>query len=679
MRIRSVSIQNFGSIKELEFSFENLGLTLLSGVSGSGKSTVMDAVKWGLFGDTAKDLAADDVKSWGTEEPTQVSVEIDYGAEDWTVTRIRGKAAQNDVYFTLPTEPDEKRRGKDAVDTQKILDQKLCINGELFDLTSYFSQWSAADSFFTAKAVQRRETLEKICDMSLAVTLAEKSSEHRKLTKKQLETTEADYQKYQGAYEQSLAQKASVERLAAGWADRNMMEVAALENKCSQWEQDQVREAAAIKAQTDAWEIKRGITLSQLAAKNEAFESDNLAQIEALELKGQQLIQERLKLDDTEQLEYQISDLRDDYYRNENARKILGEMLADSKSRLSQSEREKRKHEQASDVCPSCDRPGAKANHELQIEALDAEIRTGTAQVATFTKETKELESLITEQLELIEAMRCACRDVELKRQRLESEFSNYLNSMALLSEQENPHIVQIELEQAKVNPFLSMAEGLTKRLNPYTQFLNATRSQSNPHYPHLLKLDEDSTTLAKEIKVKHQAVNSLKQRVAQLTCIYDLSFSLRGALLRTSVAQLEQETNSALETYFDGEFRVKLELDADKLGVQIFRNGHNCAFKQLSGGQRRMLTLCLWSSLRKLALNKAGVSVSLLMLDECLNGLDEGLKIKAFRMLEALESEHETVILIEHSESIKECFNNRFEVELVGDHSQVTHVSSSS
>jgi DNA repair exonuclease SbcCD ATPase subunit len=64
MRILSCQAQNFGSYKELNLDLADIGLSLVYGRTGSGKSTLPDVVAWTLFGTTAKDGAADDVRSW---------------------------------------------------------------------------------------------------------------------------------------------------------------------------------------------------------------------------------------------------------------------------------------------------------------------------------------------------------------------------------------------------------------------------------------------------------------------------------------------------------------------------------------------------------------------------------------------------------------------------------------
>jgi len=59
VKILSCVLENFASYERLEFDFSPQGLTLIEGPTGSGKSTLCDAIPWILFGRTAKDGALD--------------------------------------------------------------------------------------------------------------------------------------------------------------------------------------------------------------------------------------------------------------------------------------------------------------------------------------------------------------------------------------------------------------------------------------------------------------------------------------------------------------------------------------------------------------------------------------------------------------------------------------------
>lgn len=208
MIILQASGRNFQSYQEIDFDYSGIGLALVSGPTGAGKSTLLDLVPWALYGVTSKEGSSDDVRPWGEVGPT--SGEVTIGLLDVTLVVTRTRApGKNDLYWIEYSEGfvSNQLRGKDLTDTQRLLDARLGVNSELFILSSYMTQFSKADGFFVASAKDRRKVLEKISDQSFAVNLGEKTSEARKVLKKELADEQAHRTKLQGqlaAFEESL-------------------------------------------------------------------------------------------------------------------------------------------------------------------------------------------------------------------------------------------------------------------------------------------------------------------------------------------------------------------------------------------------------------------------------------------------------------------------------------------
>lgn len=181
MKILSASVTNFGSYSQLDLDFKQKGLVLISGPTGSGKSTLCDIIPWVLFGRTSKNGAVDEVINWNARTPTKGTVELVLSnGHGIKVTRIRGSKA-NDLYFCRPLGPDfSDVRGKDLTDTQKLLNQVLGINPDLYLAGAYFHEFSQTAAFFTATASNRRVITEQLVDLSLATKLNKDLTEYKK-------------------------------------------------------------------------------------------------------------------------------------------------------------------------------------------------------------------------------------------------------------------------------------------------------------------------------------------------------------------------------------------------------------------------------------------------------------------------------------------------------------------
>lgn len=169
MKILSINLENFGSYKNLNLDVSDQGLTLIHGKTGSGKSTIMDAVLWTLFGTTAKNGNADDVRPWNQPEPTSGVVTIQNNRETITITRKRGPG-KNELHYSVGLEGIPKR-GKDIPETQKLIENVLGFNASLYQTAAYYHELSPSASFFSSTAKHRRELFERIVDLSLPTKL----------------------------------------------------------------------------------------------------------------------------------------------------------------------------------------------------------------------------------------------------------------------------------------------------------------------------------------------------------------------------------------------------------------------------------------------------------------------------------------------------------------------------
>lgn len=238
MRLLRCWVNNFGSYGSFDIDFSNQGLALICGKTGSGKSTIPDVPSWILYGRTAKDGNADDVKSWFATEPTEgtISVELNAG-ETIDVTRIRGiKAGTNDLFWIESKESEGSPiRGKDLVETQKLLETRLGVSFEAYISGSYYHEFSPVGLFFSTSAKQRRQVFEGLANMATAITLAEKSSLAKKRLKADLRSIQSERDKLAGTAEH-IEENIKVFKEKSETFEKDKKEkIATLEKKDQEW------------------------------------------------------------------------------------------------------------------------------------------------------------------------------------------------------------------------------------------------------------------------------------------------------------------------------------------------------------------------------------------------------------------------------------------------------------
>lgn len=324
MKVLSCSLQNFASYESLEFNFNDQGLCLIEGPTGSGKSTLCDAIPWVLFGRTAKGGTVNEVLSWPGDKLTSAELLLSTGE---TIYRSRGpKAGDNDcLILSLKGDP---IRGKDLQDTQKLINNLLGFDYDLYLSAVYFHEFSQTAQFFTTTAKNRRAICEQIVDLSLAKRLQLATSESKKIISKEIDKIDN-----------------KIITLTSNIAQLNRLQVSE-NNKAATWEADKLSKKHTYESFYDRFEGARKKVISNkcnscgtvLAKPKETYDDsvnpylDKLAELETsinphsgtikdftdeitllnLDLEGQDLLYKELAINlcDCETLETVIQDFR---------------------------------------------------------------------------------------------------------------------------------------------------------------------------------------------------------------------------------------------------------------------------------------------------------------------------------------------------------------------------------
>ena len=150
----TVELSNFGPFKEARYSLDNKGLVQVKGVNksdkgsdsnGAGKSSLLEAIVWCLFGKTAKGLNKTDVIRKGSSV-CEVRVRFTKGDERFFLFRKRGK--EEKVFIAATKDKDEDSRHATWVDmtlgtlalNQKLIEKIIGCDYEVFCESVYIGQ-----------------------------------------------------------------------------------------------------------------------------------------------------------------------------------------------------------------------------------------------------------------------------------------------------------------------------------------------------------------------------------------------------------------------------------------------------------------------------------------------------------------------------------------------------------
>lgn len=117
------------------------------GANGVGKSTVIDAINWVLFGRTSRGLKANDIISWGEKSAT-VALTLGLGNEDREISR-----SQKPNKILIDGEPK----------SQEDIDDLIRLNQEAFNASVIIPQFN--ESFFDLQPAKKLALFSKIMDL----------------------------------------------------------------------------------------------------------------------------------------------------------------------------------------------------------------------------------------------------------------------------------------------------------------------------------------------------------------------------------------------------------------------------------------------------------------------------------------------------------------------------------
>lgn len=309
MKIRKVAIHNLNSLRlraTIDFSAPPLadaGLFAITGDTGAGKTTVLDAITLALYGRVHRNKDVKEVMSFGAVE-SLAEVEFEAGGQvyrsKWSIWRARRKedgqilGPEREVSRYNPQTGEFDILAQKKSDTDPLIEQITGLDYDRFSRSVLLSQGDFA-AFLRAGEKERSELLERITgtevysDLSKAAHRRSKLEAERLLfVRRELETLRlmapeetAEMEAEQAQLQQSVVQlKAESEQTVAALQWRRQLAV--LTQQLNQLESEQTRlEAARTAALPDLqrleWHRRAAALHPQLQRRDEmADQWDNL-------------------------------------------------------------------------------------------------------------------------------------------------------------------------------------------------------------------------------------------------------------------------------------------------------------------------------------------------------------------------------------------------------------------
>jgi exonuclease SbcC len=685
-------LHNFLSYETLEtLDFSGMSLAVLTGANGVGKSSLLEAMTWVLWGE-ARAASDDDLIHQGEHD---MWVEFLFDLEDirYKVVRTRerkGRTGITELEFQIQEKDGTWKplTGPTLKVTQQRIDEALHLTFDLFTNASYFRQ-GHADEFTTKAPGERKEILAQILDLSVYDLLEETAREK----KREIEGKESLYGTQVEDAKMKLAELPTIREELSDLEKEEATLKEAIEVKEKEWSK-----AASERERYES--ISREITY-----KRERYEA-LAGQLNEMVDRGKQA---KEKIGNLEKLVGEKENIEKEFTEYLGLRKkmdllsekaeqysLLQQKLAVLNHKQDELQRTVERLEHIK-TCPTCLRVLSKSEAEKIIKTLTLEFEKTTkpeidkvgkaiTDLKYSPEEVTSLREKISELSEVEDKKRAlAVAESEIKSEKeiladIEKRFKAGDLELKKLGEEGKSLKKDLEVLEKKAEEWRALEEQRSTLSNKYADY------QRN-----LGSLKEKVTGLEKLLDEIKQKESDLK-KFGEEKGIYDeliRAFGKRGVqamIIEQTVPQIEEEANKLLDVVTDGRMRVhfvtqKAKKTGDEgvietLDIHISDELGERPYEQFSGGEAFRINFAIRVAMSKLLASRAGARLQFLAIDEGFGALDQAGTTDIIQAINAIRGDFAKVLIITHLEEFKNAFPTRIEVTKDNRGSHITTVS---
>lgn len=619
MKILSVEIEDFLSIGTARFELDTIGLTLIQGENrdnssaksnGSGKSALVDAIMWALYGETAREVGPSEIIRNGAKS---ARVRVVLSDEDGMTYGVERRRSKSKVELSLvqckaalaTTTVTDLTLGTVALTQDKVI-QILGCSAEVFRSAVYLGQEAMPDlPRLTDKRL--KELIEEAAGLSVIEACYERARTLAALAGEKLTRAQADVSATKGVITATEAHLSAAARDKEAWDHNRALRLSALESDLKGRTRDHVEAIAAHKP-LEAAGVAAQSRLDEIAAELAGFESAQKA------LKKAQAA---------------VIDSERSWVRAESQAKAAILVLKSAEEHL--------RHIEDGQPCESCGQ---------DLPADDLAALRQQAMDAVAAARTSALE---------------AARDVKAGRERAEQA-----RAQSVEIERSVPDVTTLQALAETLRKTIDRALEAKRTMIDYRlredaarTALDALRKETNPFEATIDRVGETLRTLQAQHTTQTLAVEELERasgHAKQVVAVFGPA-GVRAEILDQVTPYLNARTAAYLDALSDGTLKAlwsTIVRDAkgnprEKFSIAVTHpNGEG--FAGLSGGEKRKVRLSTALALQDLVASRATKPIHLFIADEVDDALDEAGLERLMGVLSDKAREKGTVLVISHN-----------------------------
>jgi len=679
--------------------FESFHVACLCGDNGNGKSALLDAITWALWGKT-RAKSDDDLIHLGERE-MEVEFEFAVGQNRYRVLRKRSKgkltrsglrgAGQSLLELQLDTSQGYSAiTGNSIGETQQKIIDILRMDYGTFINSALLLQGRAAE-FSMKRPGERKEVLANILGLSFyddLERLARDRSREREIEQRSRSDSLARIEQelgQKGQYEAELKEIQNAISTVSGEVARQESAVATLRQsrESLRFKEEQSQE---IDGQID--QANRQLQYLDARVKEHHTKIDRYEK--ALATYQDDFAAAQSKLDELTKQEGNLSKLREQAEELSNRIHYLQSTNAQLKKDMEELKGKLDMLGQEEAECPLCGtelgvegRERIMANYEVEgREKGDAyrinlgEIQQKERELGNLRQEVSKLEASITG-----ERSRWERQTEILKRDKAEAEASlpqeRDALTHALQAIEELRTSLQVNTE--KKEAILADIEGLPRldeELKAAEKAYRELRERDRSYQDRLVEVQSRLRHCA-QLETEKAENTKVLRTLAEEKSVFDelaTAFGKRGIqamIIESALPEIEEEANRLLGRMTDNRMHLKIESQRDTkkgdtietLEIKIADELGTRNYEMFSGGEAFRVDFALRIALSRLLARRAGAPLPTLIIDEGFGTQDSTGREKLVEAINSIQDDFEKILVITHIEELKDTFPVRIEV----------------
>jgi DNA repair exonuclease SbcCD ATPase subunit len=580
--------------------------------NGAGKSSIADAICWGLYGVTARGVSTDAVVNKTAKKDCRVEVWMSDGTDEWRVVRHRKDSTHKNATLVQQkhpvagTIPIDLHKGTER-ETQEVINALMGCSLEVFQAAVYAGQEKMPD-------------LPAMTDKQLKLMIEEAAG------------TEVLAKAHQIARDKlNVAQKAlaSLDAQLATQAVQHTHAVTRLSEETTKHADFEAQRKPNAKA-----ELAKTVPLNQ-----KIIELGGRIDAEELKDRGKELLSIAATF-------ASLKGERDEQDRRDKAVLDAHKVFASAESAA---RRAKQAHTDAVEAIRTLtDKVGApcgecgKAYCEHDLEAVkklrEADLERATEELKRCANEYKSAKEALHEAQQLASDHKNTMSDVSRLAAR-QRQLQDELAQVEVLKKEKTA--IEVEVEKCKT------AAGIwLKKDNPYTASKALMEKTLKELEEQIRKTEEAKREAEDSVEILQDAVK-----------VYGPA-GVRAHVLDTVTPYLNDRTSHYLSALADDNIHAvwnTLTTNAkgevkEKFQIEVTNDKGAESFEGLSGGEKRKVRLACCMALQDMVASRATKPIGLFIADEVDHALDESGLERLMTVLNDKAKERGTVLVISHN-----------------------------